>query len=272
MTTPVPTSTSDTSDPGADMRAPERSVEATAAGRSIWTVLRTGLIASVLCHAGLILWAVGIWDSARPLAAMPPMSIAVDLVPSKDAPAQPGQPAPPEAEKQASVPLPDLLRPTTTVDQARQAPVSPGVTAPPEGAPDSVGGKVALANRLAETLQLPIVLPGGGIDTTAADSSAKVARSIIAEFKTHLSKCWTATPGPAGPSRLRILIRVAFKRDGQLLKEPMLIQAVASPAGPALVAGAMKALEQCQPYAFMPADKYDEWKVLDIAFSPQGVL
>jgi hypothetical protein len=32
----------------------------------------------------------------------------------------------------------------------------------------------------------------------------------------------------------------------------------------------MRALRQCQPYGFLPAAKYDEWKVLDLAFSPSG--
>jgi hypothetical protein len=32
---------------------------------------------------------------------------------------------------------------------------------------------------------------------------------------------------------------------------------------------AKQALEACQPYAMLPADKYDEWKVLDLDFTPQ---
>jgi hypothetical protein len=273
MTLPPTNVLSDASETEADMRAPERPVEEQPSERwSILSAIRGGLVASAVCHAVLILWAIGIWDSARPLAAMPPPSIAVDLVPSKDAPAEPGQPAPPQAEKQDSVPLPDLLRPSADTDQARPAPASPGLSVSPETGSDSIDAQVALANRLAETLRLPVALPGGEVDTSPAESRAKLARDIVAEFKVHLSKCWSAPPAPAGSSRLRVLIRVAFKRDGAFLKEPMLIQAVASPAGPALVKSAMKALQDCQPYAFMPADKYDEWKVMDLAFSPQGIL
>jgi hypothetical protein len=32
---------------------------------------------------------------------------------------------------------------------------------------------------------------------------------------------------------------------------------------------AIEALRTCQPYAVLPADKYDEWKVLDLSFTPQ---
>ncbi len=78
--------------------------------------------------------------------------------------------------------------------------------------------------------------------------------------------------GQAADPKLRVMVRVALKRDGQFLNEPMLIQAMASPAGPALVKSAMKALQQCLPYDFLPADRYNEWKMLDLAFSPQGIL
>jgi hypothetical protein len=33
----------------------------------------------------------------------------------------------------------------------------------------------------------------------------------------------------------------------------------------------MKALRECQPYAFLPAAKYQEWKLLDLSFSPLGL-
>jgi hypothetical protein len=34
---------------------------------------------------------------------------------------------------------------------------------------------------------------------------------------------------------------------------------------------AVQAVRQCQPYAFLPAADYKEWKVLDLAFSPAGL-
>jgi hypothetical protein len=37
--------------------------------------------------------------------------------------------------------------------------------------------------------------------------------------------------------------------------------------GPLLMQGAIKALEACQPYAMLPADRYGEWKVLDLSFT-----
>jgi len=58
-------------------------------------------------------------------------------------------------------------------------------------------------------------------------------------------------------------------QDGKLTAEPQLIEASASMKGPLLMQGAIKALEACQPYAMLPADRYGEWKVLDLSFTPQ---
>jgi hypothetical protein len=57
--------------------------------------------------------------------------------------------------------------------------------------------------------------------------------------------------------------------DGKLATDPILIEASASIKGPALMQSAISALQACQPYAMLPADKYGEWKVLDLGFTPQ---
>jgi hypothetical protein len=38
---------------------------------------------------------------------------------------------------------------------------------------------------------------------------------------------------------------------------------------PLLMQGAIRALQACQPYAMLAVDRYGEWKVLDLNFTPQ---
>jgi hypothetical protein len=57
--------------------------------------------------------------------------------------------------------------------------------------------------------------------------------------------------------------------DGMLARPPILVEAPPSAKGPPLVQAAMKALEACQPYKMLPADKYEEWKVMDVPFTPR---
>jgi hypothetical protein len=47
-----------------------------------------------------------------------------------------------------------------------------------------------------------------------------------------------------------------------------LIEGTASMKGVQLMQGAVAALTACQPYAMLPADRYGEWKVLDLSFTP----
>ena len=57
--------------------------------------------------------------------------------------------------------------------------------------------------------------------------------------------------------------------DGRLAADPVLLEASASAKGPLLMQSAIEALQACQPYAMLPADRYREWKVLDLGFTPQ---
>jgi len=55
----------------------------------------------------------------------------------------------------------------------------------------------------------------------------------------------------------------------KLAADPMLIEASASEKGPLLMRSAISALQACQPYAMLPLDRYGEWKVLDLSFTPR---
>ena len=67
----------------------------------------------------------------------------------------------------------------------------------------------------------------------------------------------------------RVVLRIYLRRDGGLAGEPVLIEASASRDGPVLLKAAIRTLKECQPYGFLPADKYREWRVLDLSFSPR---
>ena len=110
--------------------------------------------------------------------------------------------------------------------------------------------------------------PGDGIDATAS-SAADVASKTVAEFRHHLKTC-SKLPASVGASdNVIIKLRVLMTPDGRLARDPILIEASASAKGPLLMQSAISALQACQPYAMLPADRYGEWKVLDLSFSPR---
>jgi hypothetical protein len=68
--------------------------------------------------------------------------------------------------------------------------------------------------------------------------------------------------------KISLLVRVDLKADGTLAHQPALIEASASPKGPLLLQSVLGGLAKCQPYNMLPADKYQEWKSLDMRFTP----
>ena len=82
--------------------------------------------------------------------------------------------------------------------------------------------------------------------------------------------CLKTAAGVTPTDMVHIRLRAVMATDGTLAREPVLIEASASPAkGLAMLQSAKSALQDCQPYKMLPADKYEEWKVLDLTFSPR---
>jgi hypothetical protein len=240
-------------------------------------------------------WGIGLWDMATPLSAAPPPSITVDLVddpwkkkqepefqvgaqpsgPTTQPQSQPPQSATPPAQPltaQAATP-PEQPTPAMPSQAAAMTPFAAASTGDIDGVP--VDPDMPTGLRIAQMLQLPVELKvdmpvneaGGG----AAEMGAGLSRGAIDEFKEHLRRCWSTPPEAANDERIKVLIRVGLQRDGSLMGEPSLVQAIATPAGPAVVRQAIAALRKCQPYSSLPAEQYKQWRVLEIAFSAKGV-
>jgi len=110
--------------------------------------------------------------------------------------------------------------------------------------------------------------PGDGIDATAS-SAANIASTAVTEFRRHLKTCSKLPVSIGASDNVIIKLRVLMTPDGRLARDPILIEASASTKGPLLMQSAITALQACQPYAMLPADRYGEWKVLDLSFSPR---
>jgi hypothetical protein len=117
-------------------------------------------------------------------------------------------------------------------------------------------------------LGLPQNRPGQPFDGPATEN-ADIEASSIAEFRRRLRDCSKLPESIAPTDDLAIKLRVKLTRDGRLAAEPLLVEAKASPKGPLLIQAAIGALHSCQPYTMLPADKYNEWKVLDFTFTPR---
>jgi hypothetical protein len=254
--------------------------------------IRWGIAASALGHLS-ILMVVLVFADVHPFASVTAEPIAVDMVSPEEA-VQVPKAAEPEPKSQgsdafdfssksaaAALPVPQqAASPTPTAPSSsppdrREAVAQPQVPstspvpayAPPE--PDlSIKYHVLLGLPVDMPPDGPKDRPGDGFDAPAS-KPADVASNLVAEFRRHLKTC-SKLPAAVTPSdKIKIKLRVFMTLEGKLAAEPVLIEASASAKGPALMQSAIGALEACQPYAMLPADRYGEWKVLDLSFTPQ---
>jgi hypothetical protein len=244
--------------------------------------MRANLLISVIAHIALVAWYVVSVADPKPFDAVAVEPMTVDLVPAdqvdksanllprptietpefRPTPAQDRDPNDKPSFKTASAPtdpqqsrrLESKSQGSSNAPQVGELVVGPRITAPVQYSPST---------DLAEAQPI-------GFDSPS-ESAANLSAKDLTAFKLQVQKCWTAPAGVTNTEKLHVVLRLALARDGTLTTGPLLIEGSASPHGPALVESAISALRQCQPYHLLPADRYEEWKVLDLTFSPNGV-
>jgi hypothetical protein len=202
--------------------------------------------------------------------------------PSQKAPPEPQQPAqqkqpqsqPSQAPNQREAtappqqPLPQL--------QPQPAPQSPPAPPPQAAPPAYLPPEPDVTVKYGVMLGLPPELPDLPKDAPKDDGGdakdsigAKLPAEVIAELRRRLRSCAKLPAGVDPTDNVHIKLRAVFATDGTLARPPILIEAPPSAKGVAIVKSATSALQACQPYKMLPADKYEEWKVLDLPFSPR---
>lgn len=251
---------------------------------------RTGGAVSILAHVALLGWVI--FGSGVKLYDPPPPAINVELVPAKDAP----------AEKSGDLSLPSLDtskgedskqedskadepktdEPKTEVPKAEEPKTDDKAQTPPPEDTKAVAEPQAPEPPVlpqAAMTGAPVVQPdvmsqygdpflSGGF--TPEKETADLKSDVVAAFRAHLRSCLKLPEGVAQTDDARIVLRVALKRDGKLARAPTLMAAKATPKGPLIMKAAIAALEACQPYSMLPAEKYKEWRELDLEFTPAG--
>jgi hypothetical protein len=239
--------------------------------------MRTYLVISVVIHAAVMLWLV-LAPSAKTLNPASVEAIMVDLLPPQDVPpaaerepAKSEEPKSEEAKSELPRPAPRKPDPQKPGSDANQKPApNPAQKGNSKTAvDDSAEERAATAARLAWMLNLPTDT-ATSLAAPPSENKSNLASEEIAEFKARVSKCWVAPAGVPNTPGFDVLIRIALNPDGTLGAKPELIRAPASLAGPPLVDSAKRALQKCQPYTVLPADKYQDWKILELSFTAQG--
>jgi hypothetical protein len=198
----------------------------------------------------------------QPTSQPTPQPSLADTPTQSQQPPQARAPSPPvqSASPPPSAPKLDAFAPPFA------PPAAPSASAPPPPPAEPTGQAAQLAQLLG--LPAPAAVVSGG---PPSEYKANLTSDEIAGFAAHVQSCWTPPADAPNASNLTVFIRVRLRRDGSLAGNPEPLGGSASIQALALLKNSLDTLKHCSAYTALPADKYDEWSVLDLHFTPSGI-
>jgi len=241
--------------------------------------MRAGALISALSH--ILVVALALFGTPKLFVDAISPSIEVDLVRADEIPPPETPPDKPPEKSTEWNPLPQKSEPqaqSATDKQPEKLPTTPQQKQPAapqqqqalgpqqQQQPQRPEPSIFDPANIPALLNLPTA-PDRGFDSEAT-AIANLTNDERAAFRAHLKKCWKLPGGVSPTQTTRVVMRIYLQRNGMLSNEPQLIEASASREGPLLMQAAIRTLKECQPYGFLPAEKYREWRMLDLSFSP----
>jgi hypothetical protein len=166
-------------------------------------------------------------------------------------------------------------QPPSQSQQSQQT--TPSASPPPQGGQSYTPAQPDLTVRYGVMLGLPDALPplAMSADKPTDDKEAGVtatsnlATDLVTGFRQHLRSCSKLPGSISSADNVRVKLRVIMTPDGRLATEPDVIEVTNPMKAIELKQAAVSALTACQPYTMLPADRYREWRVLELSFAPQ---
>jgi hypothetical protein len=93
----------------------------------------------------------------------------------------------------------------------------------------------------------------------------------------QIRECWNVPVGAPTPEKLIVQVRVFLARDGSLAQPPLLepgtrAAAASNPYMRTAAEAALRAVNVCEPYKLLPADRYDAWREIVMTFDPSRMI
>lgn len=250
--------------------------------------MRTGTAISVFVHVAALI-ACLVLAGVRPFEPTTAEAITVDIVTPEEAPPLPKEPdrtydfptltekeqaAPEKAQEPPQpAPAPQQSAAAKSKQNAQQAtlqqkeppkPVEQQQQPQPQEVPTA---QPDITARYGTMFAMPD--PQAGDFDAKASASANISLKDAAALREHLKTCSILPRSVSLSDEVRVVLRVSLTRNGQLANEPTTIEVKGAEKAPPLWRAAMDALKKCQPYAMLPPDRYNEWRMLDLSFTPK---
>ena len=123
---------------------------------------------------------------------------------------------------------------------------------------------------------------GGGTPTPAVEpqtfgsidgaQQAAMTQSEIEALKARLYQCWNPPRGVREARNLRVQVSISLNQDGSLAAPPQIVGGGFDPLAHIAAESAVRAVQICAPYDFLPVEKYQVWQSINFTFDPSQML
>jgi colicin import membrane protein len=108
---------------------------------------------------------------------------------------------------------------------------------------------------------------------TSTGQAQKLTMSWVGALQARIRQCWNVPAGVRDADNIEIRVYFELRKDGTVASLPRLLAAPPAASGPAIAESAIRAIQQCQPYSFLPQAEYvGGWDRLDITFSSRDLF
>jgi outer membrane biosynthesis protein TonB len=199
-----------------------------------------------------------------PIPPPPPLE-EIEVAPEPEKPAPP-----PEPPKEVAAKPP----PAPPVPKQRPRPEPPKPPPQPQFSVDSVLALLdSRAPKKTPTPEAPVA------DTATKGLGAQNASTLDLRdaLLSQIRECWNVPVGAPTPEKLIVQVRVFLARDGSLAQPPSLepqtrAAAASNPYMRTAAEAALRAVNVCEPYRLLPADRYETWREIVMTFDPSKMI
>lgn len=99
----------------------------------------------------------------------------------------------------------------------------------------------------------------------------QLSQNEIDALRARLAACWDIPPTRVDPVELRVKVKVFLGPDGQLTREPEVVEYRPTQIGQVAAESAIRAVKRCAPFTLSP-EKYASWKEIVMTFDPRDMF
>ena len=108
---------------------------------------------------------------------------------------------------------------------------------------------------------------------TAAGQAQRLTMSWVGALQAKIRECWQVPGGVRDAENIEVRVYFELNKDGTVIGQPRLLAGPPNANGPAIGESAIRAIQRCQPYKFLPQAEYvGGWDRLDITFSSRDMF